>query len=192
MSCYLKIKSYRHKSIRRQKVKKQKFTVDNRINGQIRAKQVRVTGEGIESKIVSLDDALAMAGDMSLDLVEIAPNAVPPVCKICDFSKFVYEKKLQDKLNKKNRTELKEVQLSPVISDHDLATKAKAACGFLEKGDKVKVSILFKGRQNAHREFGGTIMLKFMNLTEEFGTIESEPKFEGNRMIGMFKPKKRQ
>ena len=173
-------------------MKKQKFTVDNRINSQIKAVHVRITGEGIESKIVSLGDALALAGDMSLDLVEISPNANPPVCRICDFGKFLYEKKIQDKLNKKNRTELKEVQLSPVISDHDLETKAKAACGFLEKGDKVKVSILFKGRQNAHREFGSTVMLKFMNLTEEFGTIESEPKFEGNRMIGMFKPKKRQ
>ena len=92
-------------------MKKQKFTVDNRINGQIKASQVRITGEGIESKIVSLGDALALAGDMSLDLVEISPNANPPVCRICDFGKFLYEKKIQDKLNKKNRTELKEVQL---------------------------------------------------------------------------------
>lgn len=173
-------------------MKKQKFTVDNRINGQIRAKEVRITGEGIEPKIVSLGDALTLAGNMGLDLIEIAQNANPPVCKIQDFGKFVYEKKLQDKQNKKNRTELKEVQLSPTISDHDLGTKAKAACGFLEKGDKVKVSIMFKGRQNAHKEFGSTIMLKFMDLTEEFGIIESQPKHEGNKMIAMFKPKKRQ
>ena len=173
-------------------MKKQKFTVDNRINGQIKASQVRITGENIESKIVSIEDALAIASDMGLDLIEIAGNANPPVCKIYDFSKFVYEKKLLDKQNKKNRTELKEVQLSPTISDHDLGTKARASCGFLDKGDKVKVSIMFKGRQNAHREFGSTIMLKFIGLVEEFGIIESEPKFEGNRMIGMFKPKKRQ
>jgi translation initiation factor IF-3 len=173
-------------------VKKQKFKVDNLVNSQIRAKQVRISGEGIESKIVSLGDALAIAGDMGLDLIEIAPNAVPPVCRIYDFSKFVYEKKQQEKQKAKNRTEMKEVQLSPTISDHDLATKAKASCGFLDKGDKVKVSILFKGRQNAHREFGGTIMLKFIDLVAEHGTIEAEPKFEGNRMISMFKPKKRQ
>ena len=173
-------------------MKKQKFKVDNLVNSQIRAKQVRITGDNVESKIVSLGDALALAGDMGLDLIEIAPNANPPVCKIYDFSKFVYEKKLLDKQNKKNRTEMKEVQLSPTISDHDLATKARASCGFLEKGDKVKVSIMFKGRQNAHREFGSTIMLKFIDLVEEFGIIEAEPKFEGNRMIGMFKPKKRQ
>lgn len=173
-------------------MKKQKFTVSNRTNYQITAKEVRITGEGIESKILSTKEAIRIAEDMGLDLIEIAPNANPPVCKVQDFSKFVYEKKLQDKQNKKNRTELKEVQLSPVISDHDLKTKAKAACGFLEKGDKVKVCMLFKGRQNAHREFGSTIMLKFMDLTEEFGTIESEPKFEGNKMIAMFKPKKKQ
>ena len=90
-------------------MKKQKFTVDNRINGQIKASQVRITGEGIESKIVSLGDALALAGDMSLDLVEISPNANPPVCRICDFGKFLYEKKIQDKLNKKNRLRPKQV-----------------------------------------------------------------------------------
>ena len=173
-------------------MKKQKFTVNNRTNYQITAKEVRVTGEGIESRILSTKEAITIAEDMGLDLIEIAANANPPVCKIQEFSKFVYEKKLQDKQNKKNRTELKEVQLSPVISDHDLKTKAKAACGFLDKGDKVKVCMLFRGRQNAHREFGSTIMLKFMDLTEEFGTIESEPKFEGNKMIAMFKPKKRQ
>jgi translation initiation factor IF-3 len=172
-------------------VKKAAFVVDNKINGQIRAREVRITGEGIEPKIISITQALQLAQELELDLIEIAPNANPPVCKIMDFGKFLYEKKLQDKKNKKNKTEVKEIKLRPGISDHDLSVKAKAASGFLTKGDKVKVTITFKGRENTHKEFGTMVMLKFIDMVEETGLIENEPQFEGNKMISMFKPKKK-
>ena len=154
------------------------------INEQIRDKEVRLIGEdGEQLGIVSVKDALQMAKDAELDLVKIAPTAKPPVCKIIDYGKYRYELARKEKeAKKKQKTiEVKEVRLSPNIDTNDLNTKTSAARKFLEKGDKVKVSIRFRGREMAHTDLGLEVQKKFAAALPE-AVVEKQPKLEGRSM----------
>jgi len=142
--------------------------------------------------IVSLDEALAMAEEADLDLVNISPNADPPVCKILDDGKYRYEQQKKEKNAKKNQrvTEIKEIRLSASIENHDIEVKAKAATKFLTDGDKVKVSLRFRGREMGYTQLGFDAMNRFAELVSEVGEIEKEPKMEGRRMNMFLAPKK--
>lgn len=161
------------------------------LNEQIREKEIRLI-DGEESKIVSTRDALMIAEERELDLVMISPNANPPVCKIMDYSKFLYEQSKKEKENKKNQkvVNLKEVRLSPTIDVGDIQIKANNAKRFLSNEDKVKVSIRFKGRQNNNTQVGYKILESFVALIGEIGTIEKPAKLEGNNMTMILAPKK--
>lgn len=161
------------------------------LNEQIREKEIRLI-DGEESKIVSTRDALMIAEERELDLVMISPNANPPVCRIMDYSKFLYEQSKKEKENRKNQkvVNLKEVRLSPTIDVGDIQIKANNAKKFLTNEDKVKVSIRFKGRQNNNTQVGFKIMESFVELIGEIGTIEKPAKLEGNNMTMILAPKK--
>lgn len=161
------------------------------LNEQIREKEIRLI-DGDESKIVSTRDALMIAEERELDLVMISPNANPPVCRIMDYSKFLYEQSKKEKENRKNQkvVNIKEVRLSPTIDIGDIQIKANNAKKFLSNEDKVKVSIRFKGRQNNNTQVGFKIMESFVELIGEIGTIEKPAKLEGNNMTMILAPKK--
>ena len=163
-----------------------------KINNNIRAQEVRVTGENIESAVCSLQEALAIAINAGLDLVEISATANPPVVKVIDFQKFIYEKKKKEKelkqSNKSNTT--KEIKLGHNIGDHDVEFKTKNSIEFLKKGHKISIYIQFRGREIAHKERGEIVMLKFIQSLEEFGKPESLPKLEGKNMYAIIAPKK--
>lgn len=163
------------------------------INEDIRADEVRLIDEEGEMRgIVSLDEALAIAEEADLDLVNISPNADPPVCKILDYGKYRYEQQKKEKNAKKNQrvTEIKEIRLSASIENHDIEVKAKSAKKFLTDGDKVKVSLRFRGREMGYTQLGFDAMNKFAELVSEVGEIEKEPKMEGRRMNMFLAPKK--
>ncbi len=163
------------------------------INEQIRDKEVRLVGaDGEQLGIVSVKEAQAMAREQGLDLVKVAPKAKPPVCKIIDFGKFRYEQTKREKEAKKkqNVISVKEVRLSPNIEEHDINTKMKQANKFLTKGNKVKVSVRFRGRELAHTSVGRTILLEFAKDLEEISEIEKRPKMEGRSMVMFLTPKK--
>lgn len=163
------------------------------INDEIRADEVRLIDENGEMRgIVSIDEALALAEEADLDLVNISPNADPPVCKILDYGKYRYEQQKKEKNAKKNQhvTEIKEIRLSASIEDHDVEVKAKAASKFLQDGDKVKVSLRFRGRERDYTQLGFDAMKKFAEMVSEYGVIEKEPKMEGRRMNMFLAPKK--
>ncbi len=161
------------------------------INEDIRAQEVRVVGEDIEPQVCSLSEAREMAENLGLDLVEISATSTPPVCKIVDFKKFLYEKKKKDKENRNsNKTTLKEIKLGPHIGDHDMDFKTKQAYEFLEKGHKVKAYIQFRGREISHKERGEIVMLKFIQALEAVGKPEFLPKMEGKNMFAIITPKK--
>lgn len=161
------------------------------LNEEIREKEIRLI-DGDESKIIGTRDALMMAEERELDLVMISPNANPPVCKIMDYSKFLYEQSKKEKENRKNQkvVNLKEVRLSPTIDVGDVQIKANNAKKFLSNEDKVKVSIRFKGRQNNNTQIGFKIMESFVELIGELGVIEKPAKLEGNNMTMILAPKK--
>jgi translation initiation factor IF-3 len=165
----------------------------HKINSKINSPIVRVVGDEIENKIVPIKEALRLAEDMGLDLVEISPNANPPVCKIIDYNKFLYElKKKQKEIKAKTaRVVVKEIKLGPNIDEHDFNFKLKHAQNFLEDGAKVKVDIFFKGRTIIYKEKGELVLLKFADLLSEYGKVESMPKLEGKRMIMIVSPKKK-
>lgn len=142
--------------------------------------------------IVSIDEALDIAEEAGLDLVNISPNAEPPVCKILDYGKYRYELQKKDKQNKKNQkvTEIKEIRLSPSIEDHDVQVKAKTAIKFLKDGDKLKVSLRFRGRERDFTDKGYEVMMQFAEAVSEYGVIEKQPKMEGRRMNMFLAPKK--
>ena len=171
-------------------------TKDNKqtqINEEIRAAEVRVIDEnGVMRGVMSLDEALALAEQADLDLVNVSPNAEPPVCKILDFGKFRYEQQKKEKMAKKNQhvTEIKEIRLSPSIEDHDVQVKAKTAIKFLQDGDKLKVSLRFRGRERDYTQLGYEVMKQFADLVADYGVIEKEPKMEGRRMNMFMAPKK--
>ncbi len=162
------------------------------MNELIRAPVVRVVGENVQIGIYNIKDALRLAEEQDLDLVEISPSASPPVCKVVDYKKFLYEKKKKAKEIKANSAKIvvKEIRLGPNIDDHDFNFKMKHAMRFLEEGAKVKVDVFFKGRSIIYKEKGEYILLKFAADLEEFGKVEQLPRLEGKRMIMVIAPKK--
>ena len=153
---------------------------------------VRVVGENIQTGIYNIKEALKMAEEQGLDLVEISPSANPPVCKVVDYKKFLYEKKKKQKeiKAKSAKVVVKEIRLGPNIDDHDFNFKMKHAIKFLQEGAKVKVDVYFKGRTIIYKEKGEYILLKFASDLEEYGKVEQLPKLEGKRMIMVIAPKK--
>ncbi|MDO5075539.1 MAG: translation initiation factor IF-3 [Bacteroidales bacterium] len=163
-----------------------------RVNEQIRAREVRVVGENAESSVMQTRDALRMAQQQGVDLVEISPNADPPVCRMIDYSKFLYQqKKRQKELKAKQvKVEVKEIRFGPQTDDHDYNFKLKHAKSFLTEGDKVKAYVFFRGRSILFKEQGEVLLLRFANDLEEYGKVESMPVLEGKRMIMFIAPKK--
>ena len=153
---------------------------------------MRVVGENIETGIYQLRDALNMADEQDLDLVEISPTANPPVVKIMDYKKFLYEQKKKQKEIKAKTAKVvvKEIRLGPNIDDHDFNFKLKHAINFLQDGAKVKVDVFFKGRSIIYKEKGEIVLLRFATELEEYGKVERMPKLEGKRMIMIIAPKK--
>jgi translation initiation factor IF-3 len=162
------------------------------INEQIRDKEIRVVDvNGEQLGIMSTRDALRMAEERELDLVKIAPQAKPPVCKIMDYGKYRFEEAKREKEARKNQKviEIKEVRLSATIDKHDIDFKAKNTLGFLKEGDKVKVSIRFKGRQIGHSDIGRTVMNSFFEMVKEEAVMERPPMVEGRNMTMILVPK---
>jgi len=153
---------------------------------------VRLVGENVETGIFQLRDALAIAVEQHLDLVEISPSANPPVCKVMDYKKFLYEqKKKQKEIKAKSaKVVVKEIRLGPNTDDHDFDFKLKHAIKFLQDGSKVKVDVFFKGRSIIYKDKGEYILLRFAQELEEYGKVERLPKLEGKRMIMIIAPKK--
>lgn len=160
--------------------------VNDEING---FDNVRIVGENIESKIVSLDEAKKIASDLDLDLVEVNLKITPPVLKICNYEKLIYEMKRNEKKNKQVILPIKEIQLSVNICMHDIEIKAKQAINFIEKGHKVKVILTMKGRELSRRDESKKSLLEFLTLTEDVASIESL-KDDGNKSIAILKKKK--
>jgi translation initiation factor IF-3 len=171
----------------------QKKERKHKINGEVRFPDVRVSGEIGKGEIMSSYEASKLAESLGKDLILIAENANPPVVKIEDYGKFLYENEKREKESRKNqkKTELKEVQLSLNIADHDLGIKSKKALEFLNDGNKVKCSLLLKGRENNMADQGQVVMLKFATLLEELGIPENMPKLEGRKWNMIIKPKKK-
>ena len=164
----------------------------HRINEQIRAKEVRIVGDDMEPAVYPIAQALRMAEDREVDLVEISPNAQPPVCKLIDYSKFLYQLKKRQKEQKAKqvKVDVKEIRFGPQTDDHDYNFKLKHAIGFLQDGDKVKAYVFFKGRSILFKEQGEVLLLRFANDLEEYGKVEQMPQLEGKRMIMFLAPKK--
>ena len=173
-------------------MKNDKLSDQYLINDQIRAREVRIVGDDIEPKVVPLREALRIADEMELDLVEISPNAVPPVCRIVDYSKFLYQlkKKQKEQKAKQVKIDVKEIRFGPQTDDHDYNFKLKHAIGFLQDGDKVKAYVFFKGRSILFKEQGEEILARFAKDLEEYGKQEKAPILEGKRMTIFISPKK--
>ena len=164
---------------------------EHRTNHMIRVPQVRLVGDNIEVGVYSTQEALKMAQEQALDLVEISPNADPPVCKIIDYNKFLYEKKRKEKemKAKSKASEVKEIRFTPNTDDHDFDFKAKHAEKFLKDGNKVKAYVQFKGRAIQFKERGELLLLKFAERLNDSGVLEGMPKMEGKRMLAIWAPK---
>jgi translation initiation factor IF-3 len=163
------------------------------INNQIREREVRLIGsDGAQLGIVSGRDAQNMADEKELDLVMISPAAVPPVCKIMDYGKFVFEKNKRDKEAKKNQkiVETKEIRMFSTIDTNDFNTKVSHACSFLKNGDKVKVQVRFRKRAIAHPHLGEELLISFRDACAEYGTFDGKPVMEGRQMMILLTPKK--
>lgn len=164
------------------------------INEKIKSPVVRIVGEGIESKICNIKEALHIADEMTLDLVEISPNTNPPVCKLMNYQKFLYEqkKKLKEKKSKSAKMLVKEIRLGPQTDDHDFDFKLKHAIRFLTEGNKVKVDVYFKGRTIVYKEQGEKQLLKFAEALLDYGKPEMMPRLEGKKMLMIIAPKKQE
>ena len=164
---------------------------EHRTNNMIRVPQVRLVGDNVEVGVYSIQEALKMAQEQQLDLVEISPQADPPVCKIIDYNKFLYEKKKKEKeMKSKSKTaEVKEIRFTPGTDDHDFDFKARHAESFLKEGNKVKAYVQFKGRAIMFKERGELVLLKFAERLGEVGQPEGLPKLEGKRMLMIISPK---
>ena len=173
-------------------MKNDKMKTRYRINEQIRAREVRLVGDDVESMVVPTHKALSMAQQQGLDLVEISPNAEPPVCRLIDYSKFLYQqKKRQKELKAKQvKIDVKEIRFGPQTDEHDYNFKLKHAREFLSDGDKVKAYVFFRGRSILFKEQGEVLLLRFANDLEEYGKVEQMPVCEGKRMIIFIAPKK--
>src|SRR5574344_646598 len=164
-----------------------------RINEKIRVREVRLVGDNVEQGVYTIQQALAFADQKQLDLVEISPNADPPVCRITDYQKFLYQQKKKQKEQKAKSTKiiLKEIRFGPQTDDHDYNFKLKHAKAFLEEGSKVKAYVFFKGRSILFKEQGEVLLLRFSNDLEDYEKVKGMPLLEGNRMIIMMPPKKK-
>jgi translation initiation factor IF-3 len=166
----------------------------HRINSNIRVPQVRLVGDNVEAGIYNTNDAIKIANELALDLIEINPTGVPPVCKISDYNKFLYELKVREKEQSKKQREtnkeLKEVRFTSNTDEGDIETKKKKIVEFLKKGHKVKTSIMFKGREITHSERGQILLLKLATDVEDIGKAEYLPKMEGKNMHMIIAPKK--
>lgn len=170
----------------------QKDKPQHRVNEQIRATTVRLVGDDIESGVYPIKTALAMAEAAGADLVEISPNADPPVCRIIEYSKFLYQLKKKQKEIKAKSTKVvvKEIRFGPQTDDHDFNFKLKHAIGFLQEGAKVRAYVFFKGRSILFKDQGYKLLERFIQELDEYGKVESTPKLEGKRMIVVIAPKK--
>ncbi|MDH3871007.1 MAG: translation initiation factor IF-3 [Gammaproteobacteria bacterium] len=167
--------------------------LQHRINENIVAPEVRVINEdGEQLGILPVVEAVKVAGEASLDLVEIAPNAEPPVCRIMDYGKFRFEesKKLQTAKKKQKQTQVKEIKFRPGTDVGDYKIKLRKLVSFLEEGDRTKVTLRFRGREMAHQELGLELLQRVKADLEEYGTVEQEPKMEGRLMVMVLAPKK--
>nr|WP_306354235.1 translation initiation factor IF-3 [Flavobacterium sp. '19STA2R22 D10 B1'] len=165
----------------------------HRINSAIRVPEVRLVGENVEPGVFKTSVALQMAEGFELDLVEISPNAEPPVCKIMDYKKFLYEQKKRDKMLKAKSTQIvvKEIRFGPQTDEHDYEFKRKNAEKFLKDGAKLKAFVFFKGRSIIYKDQGQILLLRLATDLEEFGKVEAMPVLEGKRMIMFIAPKKK-
>lgn len=164
---------------------------EHRLNERIRVPQVRLIDEkGVQVGVVPTFEALQMARERGLDLMEVSPNAQPPVCKICDYGKFKYEKKKKEQIAKKKQTviKVKEIQLRPQTEEHDLDYKFKNVRQFLEDGDKAKITIMFRGREITYVDQGFKIMRQLTELVKDVGIVEAPPKIEGKKLIMVLAP----
>ena len=168
--------------------KKQQY----RINEQIRVREVRIVGDGIESTVMPIRDALQLAEEKEVDLVEISPNAQPPVCRLIDYSKFLYQqkKKAKEMKAKQVKVEVKEIRFGPQTGEADYAFKLKHAQEFLNDGNKVRAYVFFRGRSIVFKEQGEVLLLRFANDLEELAKVESMPSLEGKKMFLTLAPKK--
>ncbi len=165
---------------------------EHRINSQITAPQVRVVSDEIEgAQVMTIREALALADQMEMDLIEISPKADPPVCRIADYQKFLYQQKKKAKEIKAKQTKvvIKEIRFGPQTDDHDYNFKLRHAQNFLQEGAKVKAYVFFRGRSIVFSEQGQILLLRFATDLEEYGKVEMMPKLEGKRMTMMLAPK---
>lgn len=164
---------------------------EHRINERIKAPEVRLVGQDIEQGIYPLAEAKRLAEELGMDLVEISPSAVPPVCKITDYGKFLYEQKKKQKEMKANavKTVIKEIRFGPNTDEHDVDFKLKHAISFLEEGAKVRAYVFYKGRSIIYKERGEVLLLQFAERLSEYGKVEQLPKMEGKKMFMMIAPK---
>jgi translation initiation factor IF-3 len=170
-------------------------TTDTRINEDIRSPRVRLIGvDGSQLGIFATPDAQRIADDQNLDLVEVAPNGDPPVCRIMDYGKYKYEQAQKAKLARKHQTkvEIKEIKFRPKIGEHDYETKKKHVMRFLEAGAKVKVTIMFRGREMVHAERGLAILERLAGEVEDLAVVEAQPKLEGRNMFMLMAPTKKE
>ena len=169
---------------------KQKFQY--RINEAIRTKEVRLVGDNVEQGVYTIQQALRIANDQELDLVEISPNVNPPVCRVVDYQKFIFQlkKKQKEQKAKSVKVVVKEIRFGPQTDDHDYNFKLKHAKGFLSEGSKVKAYVFFRGRSILFKDQGEVLLLRFANDLEDYGRVESMPVLEGKRMTIMIAPKK--
>ena len=165
----------------------------HRINEKIRVPEVRLVGDNVEVGVYPIAKALELAQEQVMDLVEISPNADPPVCKIIDYKKFLYEQKKREKVLKAKTTKVvvKEIRFGPNTDDHDYDFKKKHAIKFLESGAKLKAFVFFKGRSIVYQDQGQILLLKLAQDVEDYGIVEQMPKLEGKRMIMLMAPKKK-
>jgi translation initiation factor IF-3 len=170
-------------------------TTDARINERIRAREVRLVGhDGEQIGVKPLPEALHIAREHDLDLVEVAPNANPPVCKIMDFGKFKYEQDVRRKESRRKTTNvvIKEMKFRPKIDEHDYTTKTKHVERFLNEGSKVKITIMFRGREMAHPELGKKILDRIAEQVKDVGNVEAAPRVDGRNMLMVLAPAKKQ
>ena len=163
----------------------------HKINQDINAREVRLVGDNVEIGIYPISKALAVAEDLELDLVEISPKADPPVCKVIDYKKFLYEQKKREKVIKANATKvvIKEIRFGPQTDEHDFEFKKRHAEKFLKEGAKLKAFVFFKGRSIVYKDQGEILLLKLAQELEEFGKVEQMPQLEGKRMTMFIAPK---
>lgn len=162
------------------------------INEQITAKEVRLVGDNVEQGVYPIAEAMMIADEQGLDLIEISPNAVPPVCRVLDYQKFLYQqrKRLKEQKAKSTKVVVKEIRFGPQTDDHDYNFKLKHAMEFLKEGAKVKAYVFFRGRSILFKEQGEVLLLRFANDLEEYGKVEQMPILEGKRMTILLTPKK--